>query len=132
MLSGNVLPFTTLLLIARHVHHSAFFPLPYSRLTLLSCARRCFLNHPGLSAWAPPLRLPYFIRGHQPSRTHSSAVSVSLPLARLSPWQSVPQAHSLPSSLHVDSRQATGKPNLFPLYPQMPWILPHAFTLTYL
>lgn len=26
VLSGNVLPFTTLLLIARHVHHSAFFP----------------------------------------------------------------------------------------------------------
>lgn len=45
VLSGNVLPFTTLLLIARHVHHSAF-SLPYSRLTLLSCARRCFLNHP--------------------------------------------------------------------------------------
>lgn len=23
-----------------------FFPLPFSRLTLLSCARRCFPNHP--------------------------------------------------------------------------------------
>lgn len=62
----------------------------------------------GPSAWAPPPRLPYFIRGHQPSPAPSCTVSVSLLPARLSPWLSVPQAHSLPSSRQVYSRQSTG------------------------
>ena len=59
---------------------------------------------PGLSAWAPPLQLPYFIRGHQLNscstvRVRLQFFSFPLPLSLfLSLWQTVPQAHSRPSS----------------------------------
>lgn len=57
---------------------------------------------PGLSVWAPPLQLPYFIRGHQLNscstvRVRLQFFSFSL-LPSLSLWQTVPQAHSRPSS----------------------------------
>lgn len=96
----------------RDLSIKVFFPLLlYSRLTLLSCARRCFLNRPSACQRGLLLRC---------CRTSLGAIS----LAELTPPQERLTPACLPLALeecplsaltaNVDSPQSTGKPKPVP------------------